>query len=272
VPKYQVLVRFQRAVAGIGHVVGPDVKGMYRWETRSFEEMQAVIALLWRFLGLVKRRQAAGALREIVDQYRSGRIKARPSRPRSSRPRLDRTSISVVWTTDELERAWAAGLIYAEGCFGVVHGRSRKRGPAWYRIRASAAQNGQVGKPAEVLCRLQASLGGVGRTERHGDPDDYRWLVEGEQRIEAVVDRVRPWLGQKKVDQAELAIHRFRAQTRQHGTATHCVRGHAYGGSSMRGGRLRRFCRPCDRINSRRRRAAHGISRQFKDPTRRYTF
>jgi hypothetical protein len=42
-------VRFQRAVAGIGHVVGPDVKGMYRWETRSFEEMQAVIALLWRF-------------------------------------------------------------------------------------------------------------------------------------------------------------------------------------------------------------------------------
>jgi hypothetical protein len=57
------------------------------------------------------------------------------------------------------------------------------------------------------------------------------------------------------------------------GDRIHCFRGHEYTGSSIRGGRRRRICRPCDRIAARKRRAAAGIAaRQFRDPSRRYTF
>jgi hypothetical protein len=161
----------------------------------------------------------------------------------------------------------------AEGCFGVAHALPRKGGLAWYRIRVSASQHGDIGVPADVLFRLQAAFGGLGRIEKHGDPDDYRWLAEGSAAIQHVLAVTGPWLGAVKLAQADLALHRFAAQTRLKGSVTHCVRGHLYGGMTMRGGRMKKFCRPCDRINSRRRRAAVGIPpRQFKDISRRYTF
>src|SRR6266542_809380 len=75
----------------------------------------------------------------------------------------------------KLERAWAAGFLDAEGCFGLAHSHARKRGPAWYRVRASVSQHGEVSRPPEALLRLQRILG-VGKIERHGDPDDFKWL------------------------------------------------------------------------------------------------
>ncbi len=71
----EVLHRFQAAMLGMGKIVGPNEYGIYVWKTRGFEETQAAIALLWRYLGPVKRAQATAAIREVLDGYRSGRQK-----------------------------------------------------------------------------------------------------------------------------------------------------------------------------------------------------
>src|SRR5438093_6356774 len=150
----EVLHRFQAAMLGMGKIVGPNEYGIYVWHTRGFEETQAAIAMLWQSLGAIKRAQAATALREVLDGYRSGRLKARPSRRRKNLHPTHSYSASALPEKDAVERAWAAGFLDAEGCFGTYHSRTRKGGPDWYRIRVSATQNGQVGVPAEVLERL----------------------------------------------------------------------------------------------------------------------
>ena len=71
-----VLTRFRVAVRGLGRISAPtpDLRsGTYlcQWRTHSFEEVQAVVALLWQDLGPVKRAQAARALRR---RARSGPI------------------------------------------------------------------------------------------------------------------------------------------------------------------------------------------------------
>ena len=269
----EVLRRFQAAMVGMGKVVGPDEDGLYVWRTRGFEEAQATIALLWRFLGPVKRRQARAALREVVNGYRLGQLKARKTRPVRLRHPVSTAPAARNIDEDELERAWAAGFLDAEGCFGCYRSRARKGGPDWYRIRVSAAQHGEIAAPADVLIRLQRVFGGLGRIERHGDPDDFRWTAEGTDALELVLTLTREWLGQVKRDQADVALRHFRSQIRLKGDGTHCVRGHQYSAVRMRGGRLRKICLPCDRINSRKRRAAAGISpRQFRNVARRYTF
>jgi len=269
----EVLERLRAALLGIGKIVGPNDYGIYVWRTRDFEETQATIALLWCYLGLVKRVQATGAIREVLGGYRSGRLKARQRRRPLSDHVTHAASGSTIASPDDLERAWAAGFLDAEGCFGTYHSRPRKAGPAWYRIRVSATQHGETGVPAQVLIRLHHALGGLGRIERHGDPDDFRWLAEGTEAVDSVLACTNRWLGTTKTNQAQSALRRFRAQVRLLGSATHCVRGHEYTGSSIRGGRLRRICRPCDRFNSRLRRAAAGIRpRQFSKEARRYTF
>ena len=59
----ELLERFQNAVGGIGKIYGPYKKTIagnprYQWETWGFEKSQAVIAMLWEFLGPVKRAKA----------------------------------------------------------------------------------------------------------------------------------------------------------------------------------------------------------------------
>jgi hypothetical protein len=44
---------------GMGKIVGPNKYGIYAWKTQGLEETQAAIALLWRYLGPVKRSQAS---------------------------------------------------------------------------------------------------------------------------------------------------------------------------------------------------------------------
>jgi hypothetical protein len=163
---------------------------------------------------------------------------------------------------DDLERAWAAGFMDAEGCFGLARSMKRKNGPQWYKVRASASQHGNVGVPAQVLMKLHAAFGGVGRIERHGDPDDYRWLVEGPEAAERILRRAQPWLGTVKVTQATSALEAFRAQVRLKGDATQCIRGHAYSEVALRGGRLRRICRECNLIYKLRRRDTKSVTQQ----------
>jgi hypothetical protein len=62
----QVLERFRRAVGGVGKVSGPrdmscyNPNGQPQWcyEAYSFERVQAVMAMLWKWLSPVKREQA----------------------------------------------------------------------------------------------------------------------------------------------------------------------------------------------------------------------
>src|SRR5258708_5070125 len=69
----EVLQRFQRALLGIGKIYGPYIrKGRrlptWQWRALSFEEAQAAIAMLWRFLSPIKQRQASGALCSYGDR------------------------------------------------------------------------------------------------------------------------------------------------------------------------------------------------------------
>jgi hypothetical protein len=174
--------------------------------------------------------------------------------------------------SEDVERAWAAGFLDAEGCFGLNRGAPRVRGPAWYRIRVSADQHGAVGSVPEVLLRLQRAVGGRGRIDRHDAPDDYKWSVEGQAMIEEVVALTSPWLSEGKREDARQAVAKFASQTRLKGDATRCVRGHLYTRVALKDGRMRRICNACQRLTDRARRAAMGISpRPFKDHSRRYT-
>ena len=64
----EVLDRFQKAVGGLGHIFGPYPPApgrklpRYQWAAQSFEEAQAVLAMLWFKLGTVKRAQAKAVM------------------------------------------------------------------------------------------------------------------------------------------------------------------------------------------------------------------
>jgi len=267
----EALLRFQAAVLGLGSITGPDDDDMYFWRAGGFSEAQAAVALVWSELGCVKRAQATKAMLAVQQQYDSGAYAARGPRRRRS-PHSDHTVLpSLCLTREELDLAWAAGFLDGEGHFGLPRAGARKNAPDWHRIRASATQNGAPGAPPEVLFKLQRLFGG--KIERHGEPDDFRWLVEGVQSVEYVFLRVRPWLGTVKQEQARSVIHRFVSQTRIRGDAARCVRGHAYSRIYMSTTGPKRRCNTCERIVGRSKRAAQGIEpRQFKNAARRYTF
>jgi hypothetical protein len=152
-----LLRRFQRAMLGIGRIAGPSGEHIYMLRFNAREEGTLVLQLLWPDLGEVKRSQATHAV-ALVERYRSGRTYRR-RKPRKHAPPVPRIAER---TSD------------AEGCFGLNRGKPRVRGPAWLRIRVSADQHGAAGSTPEVLLRLQRALGGIGRIDRHGAPDDYK--------------------------------------------------------------------------------------------------
>lgn len=269
----EVLLRFQAAVLGVGNITGPDDDDMYFWRAGGFSEAQTAVALLWPQLGPVKRAQAAAAMRAVQRQYDSGAYTSRGSRRRRPIHADHLSPAHSLPSPDELDLAWAAGFLDGEGHFGLPRARARKRAPAWHRIKVSATQNGLPGQPPQVLLRLQRIFGGT--IERHGEPDDFRWFLEGLPRVVTVFDRVRPWLGTVKQEQARSVIAGFTAQVRVHGDAVRCARGHEYTGiyTHPRTGRPKRRCNACARIVSRAKRAAQGIRpRQFKNVARRYNF
>src|ERR1700687_802810 len=246
-----VLVRYQRAVGGLGRIVGPERDDLYKWLSCGRLEAMAVVALLWDQLGQAKRRQANNAIRAFLSQYES-----KPSPPRFGR-HADRVlevvqSPCQIVEATELDLAWAAGFLDAEGCFGLARGNRRVRGPRWYRVRASAAQHGEPGAVPEVLRRLQRTLADIGRIERHGDIDDFKWLVEGDVRVQQVLDAVARYLSERKLAEAQEALQEFRAQVRLKGDAGRCIRGHKVSHTARRGGGTRRICHACARIYDRR--------------------
>ncbi len=266
----EVLRRFQSAMLSLGRIDTPGAARVFMWRARGRTDAEIVLALLWPYLGEVKRRQASAALRAVEHQYASGLYRRRVAKyspvlvphPAVRTGSLDRAQI---------ERAWAAGFLDAEGCFGLARAGARKRGPDWYRIRASASQHGPLDEPADVLLRLRSVLG-LGRIERHGDPDDFRWCAEGASAVSEVLNITRPWLGTTKIKQAEGALHSFGAQVRLRSGGELCLRGHSYDrGVVQPNGDVRKYCNACARMLQRGKRAAEGIPpRQFRNVARRY--
>ena len=257
----------------MGNITGPDENDMYFWRAGGSAEAQATIALLWSQLGSVKRAQAAAAMRTVRQKYMSGAYAPRAPRMRRHRAvhaeHLSFDDATVAPRDSDL--AWAAGFLDGEGHFGLPRAGARKNAPDWHRIRVSAAQHGEPGLPPEVLLRLQDLLGG--KIEVHGEPDDFKWVLEGLERVEDTLLKVRPWLGAVKQEQACAVISRFRSQVRLHGDAERCARGHAYTRVYMGPKGPRNKCKLCERIRQRKGRAARGIKpRQFKNVARRYTF
>lgn len=264
----EVLAKFQRAVLGVGRIYGPNGSGLYRWRAGGRIGADLALALIWPWLGAVKRAQAATAAVRVDGQYEWGAYQPRSPRYRPVFRAHDREAS----TNDPsvLERAWAAGFLDAEGCFGNIRSPSRRDGSASVRIRASASQHGEVGIPADVLVRL-VSVTGVGRIERHGEPDDFRWSADGIRSFDQALDVVRPWLGGVKLAQAERARQMFTEQRRGRGDGARCIRGHAYDHVLVRDERIHHRCNAYARITARQNRAAQGVKpRQFTNISRRY--
>lgn len=91
----ELLKRFQSAVGGLGTIGGPyspssaknvlTKKDMYKWWACNFEHAQAVIAMLWPFLGSYKRAQAKTELAEALE------LRRMPAQERiDARPKIDR--------------------------------------------------------------------------------------------------------------------------------------------------------------------------------------
>src|SRR2546428_4621553 len=216
-----VLLRFQRVMLGMGHISGPSDVGIYMLRYAAREEARLVLALMWPHLGDVKKDQAVRASELVEYQYTSGAVRRRRARTRPPEAPTIRDRADA-----EVERAWAAGFLDAEGCFGLARSGARRRGPDWYRIRVSASQHGEVDSPAAVLLRLHSVFGGLGRIECHGEPDDFRWCAEGAESVERVLEITRPWLGDEKSADAAAALAGFRSQVRLKGDSIRCVRGH----------------------------------------------
>jgi hypothetical protein len=76
------LIRFQKAVLGVGKIYGPysystrkNNGPSYMWRTTNFEHSQAVVAMLWKFLSEPKRAAIEEAFIDYKIEY--GRIKSR---------------------------------------------------------------------------------------------------------------------------------------------------------------------------------------------------
>lgn len=202
-----VLRRFHDAVGGIGSIGAPyfDARSgtfAHQWRTCSFEEIQAVIALLWSNLGAVKRAQAAYALRQFRTQYAT--IQPRYRTPmRARRFKLSRSGLAA--SPDEQAFAWAAGLFDGEGSTELY--TRRTPGRTWFALRSRVSQCDAHGVPA-VLQRFQAVVGRGridGPTSGEGYENAYKWDAGADETLR-VLAKIWPWLGAVKRVQAIEAI------------------------------------------------------------------
>jgi hypothetical protein len=202
-----VLYRFRRAVGGMGSIGLPyfDKRSgtfSHQWRACSFEETQAVIALLWSNLGAVKRAQAADALDRFRLQYGSIRPRYRtPTRPR----RFSLSAPGPQASAKEQAFAWAAGLFDGEGSTELYCRRTPGR--TWFALRSRVSQCDAKGIPA-VLDRFRTIVG-CGRidgpTSGEGYENAYKWDAGADDTLQ-VLAKLWPWLGIVKRVQAIEAI------------------------------------------------------------------
>ena len=202
-----VLRRFQHAVGGMGSIGAPyfDARSgtfAHQWRACSFEEAQAVIAVLWMNLGAIKRVQAADALRRFREQYTTIRPLYRtPTRRR----RFNLLGLGPAASAEEQAFAWAAGLFDGEGSTELYARRTPER--TWFALRSRVSQCDAQGVPA-VLQRFQAVVqcGRIdGPTSGDGYENAYKWDAGADDTLR-VLPKIWPWLGTVKRVQAIEAI------------------------------------------------------------------
>jgi hypothetical protein len=174
----------------------------YQWRASSFEEAQAVIALLWSNLGTVKRVQAAEALIRFREQYGAIRPGYRtPARARG----VNLPAAGQAASAEEQSFAWAAGLFDGEGSTELYTRRTAVR--TWFALRSRVSQCDAQGVPA-VLQRFRAVVG-CGRidgpTSGDGYENAYKWDAGADDTLR-VLPKIWPWLGTVKRVQAIEAI------------------------------------------------------------------
>jgi hypothetical protein len=260
----EILLKFQRAMLGVGNIYPQPNGVMYKWRASGRIAAELTLALMWRWLGPVKRAQAQVAFDAVDRQYSEGRYRARVPR---NHPTLVPHEPVTCTDSRRVELAWAAGFLDAEGYFGLPKRYQRSDGSSGFVTRASATQHGVPGVPAEVLTKLNRTLG-LGRIERHGEPDDFKWVAEGVVNVSAVLEMVRPWLGPVKTSQAVAALMTAES-SRLRGDAKRCVRGHSYDRVYVRpDGSIHHVCKACERVNERLKRAASGSKqRRLRNPS-----
>lgn len=202
-----VLSRFQAAVGGMGYIRAPyfdERSGTFshQWRADSFEEAQAVVALLWSNLGEIKRAQAANALERFRTQYAAIRSQHRtPSRAR----RFGLSAAGPPASAEEQSIAWAAGLFDGEGSTELRARRTPNR--TWFGLRSRVSQCDANEVPA-VLRRFRA-IAKCGRIDgpSSGDGYDgaYKWEAGADETLR-VLPLIWPWLGTVKRVQAIEAI------------------------------------------------------------------
>lgn len=101
----------------------------------------------------------------------------------------------------ETEKAWAAGLFDGEGST-CLHGRARADGKRpGIRMVLSQKDTGP-----ELLLRLQAALGGVGKVLERGDrPGVWVWRCQDRPGCTEALNRMWPYLSSPKKSQAKKA-------------------------------------------------------------------
>jgi hypothetical protein len=172
-----VLTRF-KGIVGVGNVTGPYRDGLYYWKTTRKDAVDLVGALLWPYLGGVKRRQFAVAAVHMK--------RVLPGSLDDTRGR-------------EFESAWAAGLFDGEGTFGAY--ASPRMRPSWRGVSMEIPQASAEGVP-EALPRFRAAVGVGSVTGPRMVPSpwtrlpQYRWQASGRHVCSAAIKVIWPWLGE----------------------------------------------------------------------------
>lgn len=232
------LARFQEAVGGLGSISGPygSARRAYSWHASKGGTIEA-LTLIWPWLGSVKRAQFRAAL-------------VRGCSPGWSEP-------PPIEPSDEETTAWCAGLFDGEGWSGTTaSGTAGRR-----RLVTSVTQASHDGSP-EVLRRLQAAMGGMiyGPLVLPPRAPRYTWRLNG-QDVLGLLARLRPWLTDAKIRQADMALQQYFEQPacarrgRRGYRKAACVRGHDYSDVRLYPAirsdgdpYTKRYCIPCDRV------------------------
>ena len=224
----QRLERFQVAVGGLGtiaiHNRTPDGDPyMSVWRTSRFEHVQAVLAMLWPFLSVPKRQQAADVL--------------------CRRNSLDPVFISSSGHghTPREEVAWAAGFFDAEGCTALIKVGSPK---------LSVSQN-----DVATLERFQAAINGIG-TIRHRISGCSLWDSARHEYSQATLAMLWAFLSDGKRQQGLRAFREWMSRPQVHNrTAQMCTNGLHPSPRGPRGSGECEACQEARRVRTARRNA-----------------
>jgi hypothetical protein len=215
------LTRFQDALGGLGRIGGPvrkpDRKDLYRWVVSSNGDVQLLLDLLKPWLGPVKLLQLASA--------------------------ADRRAplAATAQRTDDVWRAWAAGLFDGEGCSALLRHRTHS---GYMTGELSVTQSSLVGSP-EVLSRFSVVVGAGHISgpypQRNATMDVYRWKAAAFPDVERVIAELWPWLGKVKRTQAQRVLDVLRSQPdllrgnpAWGNRKKRCLKGHDYASARMR--------------------------------------